>query len=498
MHSSGSGVEGKRARFENPITSLLDSIDKQSISHVRAYHLQTLLFVIDRHWSAFHEALRGRVVSALQPFLSFDDGVVRSWAFLCFAAVASSEGAPGNSTSSRDSHSSSDVPYPMQDWDAIWTHAIRRANVPTVCRAACHTAHTLLIQHSQSASSARPLLTSQRILLEVETLAKDLDVQGPTYPYDSVCVFLAQCLRVVSQDVRLYRMQLEEKVLTWLVDSWRAVGSDKGKMSLHMVKDVLLLLESICTLAKRSDIVSRLLLPECQIVEVLVEESRTKVIRDFLLHAQLPPFRDSPSGRVKASLSNGPDPAGSDVVKGRLFSGNEVDLVQPTGRERKISAFLLKALETLVSEWEAAKDSNGPPTAETARRSTDMAVIALSFESLLVMNGTRSNRRVSQCACKLVAAVTSRLTDPRWTPAEKALVSLGLTPLTSFDVDWSDERHWEAMLPPGIGTGIKSQTLRRLTAYGLDRTDTLRLRRMDFLRIIWQCADVSGIASGFT
>lgn len=478
---------------------------------------------------------------------SGDDGygAVQSWAFICFAAIAYAEchgvdknngksktvsptmdmdvdmQSPGNSRSTTPAPFSSSFPEADRDreqdhriststWDPIWTHAMRRANVPAVCRAACHTAYTLLIfsrssslHHSRSAHSrTRPLLTSQRVLVEIETLAKDLDVQGPAYPHDSVCVVLAECLKVASQDARLYRMQLEEKVLSWFVECWRVgidgLGSRGGnsntngggakggenRMPLHSVNDILLLLESICGLSKRSDLVCRVLLPECPIVEVMGEVVQTQVIRNFLLHATLPEFKKPETG-IQGEEGDNYSYEGS---------ANGRDLVQPRGSERRISAFMLKYLEALSSDWEAVRDAGGHPVAEKARRYIDMAVVALSFESALVLNGTQSTRRVVQCACKTIGLVSSLLVgDSRWSLEEKALVVLGLEPLTSIGEEeekYTGER-WETLLPPDVGTGIKKEKLKALMADVESSLRSVKARRRAFQKIIWQSADVS-------
>lgn len=365
---------------------------------------------------------------------------------------------------------------------------MRRANVPTVCRAACHAAHTLLsllYLHRKSHSASKCLLTSQRVLLEIETLAKDLDVQGPSFPYDSVCAFLAACLRVASQDVRLYRMQLEDKVAGWLVDCWRIgeIRSDRSEMLLYTIKDMLLLLESICGFPKRSDLICRVFIPECLIVETMVEERKTNVIRDFLLSAKLPRYRklakesEATTVITESGLSTGATSVGQ----------TDVDLAPPRGRERKISAFMLKSLEALIAGWEVMREANNYPSAEKARQSLDIAVVALSFESLLILNGTKATRRVIQCACKLMEAVTRLLADSQWTLEEKAIILLGLEPLTSNGEENTGEP-WEALVPPGKGTGIKTGTSR--TLYPLVYPKATRVMKRDFQRILWQNADV--------
>ncbi|KAJ7658097.1 hypothetical protein B0H17DRAFT_1213256 [Mycena rosella] len=462
----------KRTRVENPISSLLDSMQQQGQSHVRAYHLQILLFFIDRHWPVLHDTLQQTVFSTLIQFISFDGPLVQSWTFLCFAAIAHCDTHP-RVVSGDDS--------PVErDWDTIWTHAIRRTNVPDVSRAACQAAYVLLLHsHSHSHSSSRLALTPQRLLLEIESLAKDLDVQGPPFPYDSVCVFLSQALRVASQDVRLYRMQFEEKALSWVVDCWKV--PHVGNMPLYMVGDVLQLLETICGFSKRSDLFCRVNLPECLIVETLVEQGKTKVIRDYLLTATLPEFRQA-AHRPSAKAVELP----STAAEHRRVGDDPLD---EGPRERKISVFLLRSLEALASDLEILSSTTTHPTAEKARKSLDWVVTALSFESLLNLNGIRPNRRVIQAACKLMLLVAPLLKDPRWPDSEKALVLLAFEPLTSTGQIEDDDVFTTALLPPDVGSGIKAETLQSLTS-GRGRKEDVIARRLDLQRLICKSADV--------
>ncbi|KAJ7760552.1 hypothetical protein B0H16DRAFT_1415528 [Mycena metata] len=468
-HSLPTQPRNKRNRVENPISSLLDSMQQQSQSHVRAYHLQTLLFFVERHWSVLHDTLQQTVFSTLVQFISFDDPLVQSWTFLCFAAIAHSDMRP----------SAASAAPTTRDWDTIWTHAIRRTNVPSVSRAACHTAYVLLVHsHSHFQSSSRLALTPQRLLVEIESLAKDLDVQGPPLPSDSVCAFISQALRIASQDARLYRMQFEEKALSWLVDCWAV--RDAGNLPLHLVRDMMLLLESICGLSKRSDLFCRVLLPECLIVETLVAQRNTKVIRDYLLTATLPEFRKVDHRPVSSSLD--PPTAADDRRIGD-------DPVEESPREKKISTFLLKSLESLASDLELIAKSSTLLSAEKARKSLDWAIVALSFESLLGLNGTRPNRRVIQAACKVMLLVTPLLQDPRWTDAEKALVILALEPLTSTGDSQDDDIFSTGLLPPEAGSGIKAETLQSLLSHR-GRQGDIMTRRLDLQRLICKSTDV--------
>jgi ataxia telangiectasia mutated family protein len=333
------------------------------------------------------------------------------------------------------------------------------------------------------------------VLVEIETLSKDLDVQGPAFPYDSVCIFLTHCLRVASQDVRLHRMQIEEKVLSWLLDNW-GVGDGstvkgsggQSRMSPYMIGDILMLLDSICMFSKRINLVFRILLPDCPIIETITDQCKTKVIRDFLLNGLLPPFSHvPPKGEAVAHANVTGIPSSGSLPQVPLPSS---DLSQPRGRERRISTYILKALDSFASVFESIQATNTHPTAEKARQALDLAIIALSFESTLMLNGTRSTRRVIQAACKLFHLVSTLLLDPRWSLEEKALILLGLEPLIAQDIE-ADDEGWEAILPPDTGAGIKTQTLKRLISNdGNGRVHARALRR-SLQRIIMQNADVS-------
>ncbi|KAF8634560.1 hypothetical protein AX17_004150 [Amanita inopinata Kibby_2008] len=462
--------QGKKPKLENPILSLLSSIKLSTSANVRIYRLQILLFLIERHWSILHTTLRQEVMDILFQYVSYEDGAVQSWVLLCMAAVAHAECCqmPLKSTSV----SSLDPTV----WDSIWSHSIRRVNVPLVSRAACHTAHVLLALTSTSNGSTRLPLSPQRILGEIEMLVKDIDVQGPLFPYDSVCMFLAHCLRAASQDVRLYRMHLEDKILSWLVDNWKISAIDRGRMPLHQITDILMLLENVCGFTQKTDFMPQQLLPDSLIVHTHIEEQRTGVVRDLLLRATVPPFDET-----TVNANDLPS-----ISVGRPIS----DLVQPRMRERKVSAFFQRSLEVLAIEWEAAKEDYTRLAAETARRTLDLAVMALAFESLRIINGINLDRRVAQCATKLIVSVVRALKDAPWTVAEKALVSLGLEPLVLIETDQSDHIPWQAMLAPNAGTGIKKHILHRLTPRSIVRQERQKAMRMDFLRVLWQIGDV--------
>ena len=486
---SGGGAKsgGKRIRRDNPIASLLTDIQTHPNPNVRIFRLQTLLFFIDRHWSVLHDGLKQDVLSNLAQLVSHDDTALQSWAFMCLAAIAHDNATSFPSTSSQTQtnptqHSTFSLPASRSEnvWDQIWTQAIRRTSVSTVCRTASHLSH-ILLTHASS------FLPSHRVLAEIEAFAKDLDVQGPTFPYDSVCMFLTLCLKVANQDVRLYRMQLEDKVITWLTENWRVAEETtntkgqraraKSRMPNHTVSDVLLVLETICGLVKRSNVICRRTLPAGVVADSMTEHSRTAIIRDYLLFARLPNFQSQEQG------------SRTSFVHDRDTPGTDGDLTQSTSRERRISSFLLKSLESLAEEWEN-NDNGGQITVERARKGLDFAVLTLYFESVLQLNGTRSNRRTIQAACRFIGLVAPLLREKTWSSEERRLLLLGLETLIAVDEEEPSEDWEEAIVAPTDYTGIRRQVLDSLKSGRATTRDAIQAERRAVQKTIFLSPDV--------
>ncbi|TFK51797.1 hypothetical protein OE88DRAFT_1658419 [Heliocybe sulcata] len=447
---SPSKNNSKRARVQNPLATLLSSIQNEPRSTLRSYRLQVLLFFIDRHWSILHGDHRRAIMDILSQYISIDDGISQSWVFLCLGAVAYAQGYDVQAATGPGSW----TPDERVVWDSIWTHLARRANIVAVSRAACHAGYTIL-------RAARHLVSPSSILSEIETLAKDIDVQGPTLPHDSVCAFLGMCLRIASQDIRLYKMQLEEKVLSWLIEVWRLDNSMRAVLSvpIHIVDDLLDLLQTI-----------------------VVEEEKHSVIREYMLEARLPPYT---TPAVKKDIAR--------AVEDASNNDNEPDhgsseLTEPRARERRVSAFLLKLLEDVSVQW--GTPQNIKLTAETARRDLDLVVTVLSLEYCLVMNGIRNNRRAVQAACRVISQVRPLFTDGKLTDAERLSLILGLEPLVSVNPKIYDHEAWQTMLPPSETTGIKRQVMRRLLRNSEGHSGRLVTHRKRLLRLIWQSSDV--------
>ncbi|EJD07243.1 uncharacterized protein FOMMEDRAFT_100399 [Fomitiporia mediterranea MF3/22] len=460
--SHSSITESRRSRLENPIKSLLQTILQPRAIRGKSFALQSLLFVIERHWTVLHGEMQLEVIDGLFQMITTDDTRIQSWIFCCLAATAYADSMNPNGP----------LEPATARWDAIWSHSMRRTNAPSICRAACHTANALL-------TCGKVPLT--RILTEIETMAQDINVQGPTAPYDSVCAFLGRCVRVASQDTRLHRMHLDDKVLSWLIENWNVLsGVSRSASSLaqlrlvqHTIQDILGLLECACGFFDTSQLYCPIPLPRHAIVDLIQTQMDTAAIQEFLLDARFPHTQAS-SHLQLAQPSNA------------LSSDVRNDLMQPDSRVRKASAFFLKTLEAIIPAWEEAPDIGPRSPAESVRRALDFAVLAICFESSMVMNGVANNRRSLLAACKLISLLAPHLVELSWSTEELVILLSSFAPLSSVGSEDGSSRKWEPFIDPGNATGVRHSPKARVSRHGL----TTRHSSRQLQAIIWQSSDV--------
>ncbi|KAK0488952.1 hypothetical protein IW261DRAFT_1547949 [Armillaria novae-zelandiae] len=468
----------KRSRLNqdehDPMSEILVDVESNNL-----VAFQRLLFIIDYHWSVLHDDLQKRLISGLLGALQVDNSAIQSWAFLCIAAIAYADRLESQLPPSGGSSSNRTLICDQLVWETIWTNAMRRATTSGVCRAACHAARALLLHvESHTHKFNHPPLHAPQILADIETLTKDLEVQGPNYPYDSVCLFLSRCLRIASQDVRLYRMQLEDKVLTWLIGCWKLGRIVDGDIPSYMAKDLIHLLETVCGFSRRTDVVCRALLPVSELVQVVEQEKRTQVIRDFLLDAKLPQFVPSNQGiQVIPSHPSKHLPL-------------ETSLLTMGHRQRRISKFMLELLERIHQKWKVRTEAKQPHSATGVRLCLDFAVIALCFQCSLVHNGMKLDILTVKEAGKVIALLLPLLRETPWTTAEKAVVIQALEPLISTGEPPADDIPFVDLLPPDINSGIRAGVLQDLVSDPQQYLDRRRSSRMDFQRLIWRTLEV--------
>ncbi|QRV74291.1 phosphatidylinositol 3- and 4-kinase [Ceratobasidium sp. AG-Ba] len=455
---------GKSLRLSNPVLSLLSLI--KAVPSTRNYRLQVLLFLIERHWVELPAAIQSDICATLSSFLSQDDHVSASWAFMCCSAIACADKGSGSSTSAVS-----------EEITIFWGHAIRRIGVALECRAACHAANAIVRSGN---------LDNQTLYKDIEAFAMDLLVQGPAFPHDSVCAFLVECLRFASRDVRLFRKQLEDKVLGWLSETWNVTevvrNGARNRLDTHSPADVLELLQTSCALTRCIHPIPFTTLPDCATTEIMLDRQRTKLIRNYLTYAKLPKFQHASSSHPYSEPTAASSPS-------HLVTAGEKSLIAPNDRARKSSAFLLKSLESLLAEWESAKDAS-LMSREAARRAVDLICLALWFEASLEFDGMRPNARVIKTACSLVHKLTPCLSAPRWTPEERIVALLGFDAVIDDGEESVDHTPWHGILDPDVDTGIKRRALAQMMHQGKSTAKEKQILRQGLLRNIWQWTDV--------
>ncbi|KAF6761729.1 hypothetical protein DFP72DRAFT_879464 [Ephemerocybe angulata] len=468
--------------LQNPIISLKDKdggIDKRSPLARKIFDLQILLFFVDRHWPVLHEGAQDKILRKLLKMLPTDHVDTQIWIFMNLAAIAFSERhntpalKPSEDLKARDSI-----------WDTIWSNTIQRTNVPGPCRAACHAAHSLLVglfRHTPPSGHIR--LTPKEVLPTIENFGKNIDVQGPTHPYDSVCMFLRKCLQIAAQDERLHRLHLEDKFCAWFTSTWTAAEAAKGGPLLYTVSDTLTLLEAITGLGKQSDLGCRIALPVSPIVESMKEERKLLAIRDYSIFASLPAFELQDAYRL------------SDVGLYPFTSSPNDEPVKPSRCGTTILAFFSKTLKAIDTEW-TEKTSNGAyPSVEFTRRALDFAITAMAFEGALAVNSTVSDTKVSPDAGKLMRTVVTFVKTARWNAEEQFSLLIGLECLVSTSSPLEDA-HWDGVAQPDYANDGMARVYYPKAQE--DPMETTRRKRSALLRAIWQSHNLQSYLKGLT
>lgn len=482
---------GKRRRVDDTLDGLLDAIDISVSTSAKVSRLQLLLFVISRHGHQLVDR-HGEVIKALVGVLTHDDALVQSWSLLGLAALACvgnvERGAapharpfdhpPTPFASPGKNHTASNLD---DAWEQAWTFATRRMALPAVSRAASHACLAI-------AANAR--VSPIRLQTDLETLLGSLEAQGPSFPYDSVCAFLVLALRAASRNVRLFRLNLEDRVMAWLIGTWSVIdGTTKGfnvrsRLENHTPDDLLGLLASISRFEHRPGIAGEDPLPESPVVDYAINEAQSTILRDFVLDHRL--HQSPPSSRATVTDSTPADSIGENPGPAASTMGFR-DL---TGRPRRASDFLLKSTEALLAEWEGP-DGFASVTADKVRRTLDFVALVIAYGGVLELNNISPNRKMIKRACTLALAVMPALSGGRIPLADMAIAIKGLEVLVTTESEPQQHPASATLLGPGPLTGIRRDLLPSTSA-GPDQQITAAKSaiRAQLLQVLWQGSDV--------
>ena len=405
----------------------------------RVVSLQVLNMLADRYWLDLHSEAQLNIRQTLIRLLDEDSTLIQCWSFLALATIAA---IPARFDDELDRHASSFKMSSLQTakqqsedtgWVKVWAHAVRKASTTPLSRAACHAAHTIFRTGKMS---------SVRCVQDIGNFLETVDIQGPPYPFDSVCTFLATALDAVRRDVRLYATDLDRKVLAWL-EKWDASEGFKGKgrMDPHTPFDLLTLLRESCQLppVSLSQAITLGLLPDCAIVNHILALAKSQPIRQFVLHGRIPDTADAED--ILPVTSNLDTTSSSTVLDGGRRVGSQL---------------LIRNLKTFCTDW-LATDNHISTSPERVRRSIDFIVLTLAFQASLEIGGVRPDPSCTDLAIELLKLLKPSLSSTAYSVPGQNLIWQGFEPLI-HTCDRIPET-WPILLASDIQSGVRQDIL---------------------------------------
>jgi ataxia telangiectasia mutated family protein len=377
-----------------------------------------LTFFIDKYHDQLHSEAQRDLRRALLDLLDEEDPNLQSWALIAFShlatigdepvatAIHSANGFAGSQVTSQ----TSDVQTP---WTRVWAHATRKIATAALSRAACHTATCLL---------KAGLASTPKHISDIRTVLANIEIQGPPFPYDSICSFLCAAVTIARNDATLYQQKLEDRVLGWLL-KWSVVDGAKGKTRIdqYSAADVYRLLCEVSgvTPLAMSDLEAEEVLPDCAIVDRLIEEHDTKPLRRLIIHAEFP--SKTATSSTMADAKAGP------AITLVSSAPNSIEGVQ--GRPGQVITFLTHSIESLSTDWPTAYDTALAPP-ERVRKALDLLVAASAYLVTLQSSGSHFDPTCIQAIIHLLAKIKPSLASSSHTIPGQHLMWAAFKPLS--------------------------------------------------------------------
>lgn len=424
----------KRRKLENPLASLISTVGGIARSESRLIALQTLVFIIDKHWSKLANDMQCEIRRTLLLLLRDDDEILQSWAYIALSTVV---------LSSREDSQGQD------DWKQVWNFALRKCHLPGTSRSASHAAAILLQSN---------MLDSTLTIKGIQTLLTSIAVQGPPTVHDSVCALYAIALEIARSDIQLYSLDLEEQVLSWLekvfagekferdrkMDTQRRFGGQSADPG-----DVLRLFSAVSRIQRHDvSLALQASLPDSAVVEYALERAKTRPIRDFLLYHTYPgtPHR----------------PASDDPPRAAPSSDHSTSFLD--GPPRRLSDLLSGMLDVTIAQWEATHSNpviiSSDNSGERLGRSINLLVLALGFQGLVQLDGYIPHAGCVNASIRLLHLLKPSLTSSDLSTLSLDRVWRGLRCLVDEPkVEQEEEEEWPILVKPDVQSGIRQDLL---------------------------------------
>ncbi|GAA6062607.1 hypothetical protein JCM10212_004902 [Sporobolomyces blumeae] len=474
-------ARGKRRKIEGPLSTLLDVIEDpaQPASSV-TFRLAIVLFLVERHWRTLDVDAGQRILATTARLLSHPDLHVERWAFLLVAALArfgpTEERVSPTSTPMPSQRSTRESASAPDAWDQIWLLALRKVALVETCRPAAHAANLLL---------ALDRTTPAVLVDSIEGFARDVDIQGPNFPSDSVCLFLEWCLVISASDSRLVRLRIPDKVLGWITTGWKPTEGVVRSHSFNQprphadplsVGGLYNLVARLVGASGHATLRRVEIVPDSAIGTQAIELSETSRLRDFI-EAKVPPYHspgsaDEPNIKTPTTYHGAGESGGVDETSRTM--------------QRKVSAWLARTLDDFVREGDSIGESYwSAMTRDLARRHLDLAATALTTEGLFALvSPDRPETAAIRSANTVITRLAPTLALAKWHPFERASLLASLDPIFApLATEKADD--YPVFLVPDAASGVPFASL-PTDVEGSPSHDARQSERLGLLRTIWK------------
>ena len=380
------------------------------------HRLQLLTFFLENDARPVIADILQVLLSSLNSLLTHESQSVQAWSLIAISTACkvlhpllSAEKAAELALKSAIS----------DQWQRAWNVALRFFSNVSLSRPACLLLHTFVrasaIEHDQ-------------IIRDLEAVARDIEIQGPSFPSDTVCDLLTLLLKLTSSDLRLHQLNIREKIFHRLSSHWTLLQNSSptslsfthkarsDRLSTSRFMRLLMAMSSIPLSV--GETFEETILPDCAVALYGIKRAEEHPLQNWYFHAKLPTV-DSPR-------STNPGYAGKDVST----TPEALPLASSNVCATRLVAYLRRALDHVLEELVAGDEIYWAVlTVDRMRRMLDLAVVSLVYEVTLDTYGINVKDKVFSLAVELLQLLVPKISLTKLSSSERALLLLSFSPL---------------------------------------------------------------------
>lgn len=396
-----------------------------------------LAFLLAAYPTTIRAEVQYDICASLEPLIEGDDVDVQSWAMIVMSILV------------KVSTPLADAPATLEILRRTWRLATRMSSDVSIGRYACLLASTFL--HSSP-------IDRRGLLPDLEQLAKTVESQGPARHSETTAQFLCDLIHFGSSDVRLFHLNMHQRIFSRINSSWDPLQSKNGQTrpfglqfsGPHQQPFVSeSWLQLLCEIASvqvgPAQHTSENLLPTCAMTAYKVREREQVEQRDWFFRAVLPTSDTIKDGRTRTPLVD------ERSTSRPLDSSLCLRIVMYLGRT------LRTVLDLADGDGTAPGTYWNTLTIDRLRRVVDVAVLALSFEAILLRCEVVRNEDNIGLAARILAQAVPRIMLSKWTSSERAFLLDALWPILIKSNRNDLEK--SALLSAGLSSGIREAHL---------------------------------------